>query len=32
MTVALRGALWTADDDRIRNGQGGYNCGVYVDP
>ncbi len=19
-------------DDRIRNGQGGYNCGVYVDP
>ena len=20
-----------ADDDRIRNGQGGYNCGVYVD-
>ena len=21
-----------ADDARIRNGQGGYNCGVYVDP
>jgi photosystem II stability/assembly factor-like uncharacterized protein len=21
-----------ADDERIRNGQGGYNCGVYVDP
>src|SRR3954467_7532129 len=21
-----------ADDQRIRNGQGGYNCGVYVDP
>ena len=20
------------DDERIRNGQGGYNCGVYVDP
>jgi photosystem II stability/assembly factor-like uncharacterized protein len=19
-------------DDRVRNGQGGYNCGVYVDP
>ena len=29
------GSTWTrmaADDDRIRNGQGGYNCGVYVDP
>jgi photosystem II stability/assembly factor-like uncharacterized protein len=28
------GATWrqmAADDDRIRNGQGGYNCGVYVD-
>ncbi|MDZ7632167.1 MAG: hypothetical protein U5K74_12695 [Gemmatimonadaceae bacterium] len=29
------GATWrrmAADDDRIRNGQGGYSCGVYVDP
>ncbi len=29
------GATWkqlASDDDRIRNGQGGYNCGVYVDP
>ena len=29
------GATWrqmAADDSRIRNGQGGYNCGVYVDP
>ncbi|MDB4898491.1 MAG: hypothetical protein JWN53_299 [Gemmatimonadetes bacterium] len=29
------GARWrqmAADDERIRNGQGGYNCGVYVDP
>ena len=29
------GATWQqmdADDTRIRNGQGGYNCGVYVDP
>lgn len=29
------GATWrqmSADDQRIRNGQGGYNCGVYVDP
>ncbi|HEY5220485.1 MAG TPA: hypothetical protein VIJ16_11785, partial [Gemmatimonadaceae bacterium] len=29
------GANWHqigADDDRIHNGQGGYNCGVYVDP
>lgn len=29
------GASWrrmAADDDRIRNGQGGYSCGVYVDP
>ncbi len=29
------GATWrqmAADDARIRNGQGGYNCGVYVDP
>ena len=29
------GATWrqmAADDPRIRNGQGGYNCGVYVDP
>jgi len=29
------GTTWhqMADDDqRIRNGQGGYNCGVYVDP
>ena len=28
------GATWRQmdkDDDRIRNGQGGYNCGVYVD-
>ena len=28
------GATWrqmAADDPRIRNGQGGYNCGVYVD-
>jgi photosystem II stability/assembly factor-like uncharacterized protein len=28
------GAAWrqmAADDGRIRNGQGGYNCGVYVD-
>ena len=27
------GSTWKqmdADDDRIRNGQGGYNCGVYV--
>jgi photosystem II stability/assembly factor-like uncharacterized protein len=29
------GTTWrqmAADDARIRNGQGGYNCGVYVDP
>ena len=29
------GTTWrqmAADDDRIRNGQGGYNCGVIVDP
>ncbi len=29
------GSTWhqmAADDERIRNGQGGYNCGVYVDP
>src|SRR6266568_5067848 len=29
------GATWRqmdATDPRIRNGQGGYNCGVYVDP
>ena len=29
------GATWrqmATDDSRIRNGQGGYNCGVYVDP
>ncbi len=29
------GATWrrmAEDDERIRNGQGGYNCGVYVDP
>jgi len=29
------GATWRqmdAGDTRIRNGQGGYNCGVYVDP
>jgi photosystem II stability/assembly factor-like uncharacterized protein len=29
------GATWRRmdpEDDRIRNGQGGYNCGVYVDP
>lgn len=29
------GTSWrqmAADDERIRNGQGGYNCGVYVDP
>ncbi len=29
------GGTWrqmAADDERIRNGQGGYNCGVYVDP
>lgn len=29
------GSQWrqmAADDDRIRNGQGGYSCGVYVDP
>ncbi len=29
------GETWrqmAADDERIRNGQGGYNCGVYVDP
>ncbi|MBI3791833.1 MAG: hypothetical protein HY275_13270, partial [Gemmatimonadetes bacterium] len=29
------GANWrqmAADDERIRNGQGGYSCGVYVDP
>jgi photosystem II stability/assembly factor-like uncharacterized protein len=28
------GTTWrqmAADDQRIRNGQGGYNCGVYVD-
>ncbi len=28
------GATWrqmAADDERIRNGQGGYDCGVYVD-
>jgi photosystem II stability/assembly factor-like uncharacterized protein len=29
------GESWTqmaANDNRIRNGQNGYNCGVYVDP
>ena len=29
------GATWrrmAADDERIHNGQGGYSCGVYVDP
>ena len=29
------GTTWRtmdAEDTRIRNGQGGYNCGVYVDP
>jgi photosystem II stability/assembly factor-like uncharacterized protein len=29
------GTTWrqmAANDERIRNGQGGYNCGVYVDP
>ncbi len=29
------GATWrqmAASDERIRNGQGGYSCGVYVDP
>jgi len=29
------GTSWrqmAADDTRIRNGQGGYSCGVYVDP
>lgn len=29
------GETWrwmAANDPRIRNGQGGYNCGVYVDP
>jgi photosystem II stability/assembly factor-like uncharacterized protein len=29
------GTTWrqmAADDQRIHNGQGGYNCGVYVDP
>ena len=29
------GATWrqmAAGDERIRNGQGGYSCGVYVDP
>lgn len=29
------GTTWrqmAANDDRIRNGQGGYNCGVFVDP
>jgi len=29
------GATWKQmdpSDERIRNGQGGYNCGVYVDP
>jgi hypothetical protein len=29
------GSTWrqmAAADERIRNGQGGYNCGVYVDP
>jgi len=29
------GGTWrqmAANDERIRNGQGGYNCGVYVDP
>src|SRR5258708_2664475 len=29
------GGTWrqmAVDDQRIRNGQGGYNCGVYVDP
>jgi photosystem II stability/assembly factor-like uncharacterized protein len=29
------GSTWqqmASDDLRIRNGQGGYNCGVYVDP
>src|SRR5690242_4796219 len=29
------GSTWKqmdASDERIRNGQGGYNCGVYVDP
>jgi len=29
------GATWKqmdASDTRVRNGQGGYNCGVYIDP
>ena len=29
------GATWTQmdkEDERVRNGQGGYNCGVYVNP
>ncbi len=29
------GGRWrqmAADDERIRNGQGGYSCGVYIDP
>ena len=29
------GGSWrqmAADDERIRNGQGGYSCGVYIDP
>ncbi len=29
------GTTWkqmAADDQRIRNGQGGYNCGLFVDP
>lgn len=29
------GTTWrrmAEDDERIRNGQGGYNCGIYVDP
>ena len=30
-----QGKTWTQmdkEDDRVRNGQGGYNCGVYVNP
>ena len=32
MTAARTGARWPRTIRRIRNGQNGYNCGVYVDP
>ena len=32
MTAARPGVRWRRTIRRIRNGQNGYNCGVYVDP